>query len=185
MSDLSPVIPGQPVPSLSLRTLDGDWSLAGSQPSAFTMLVFYRGYHCPLCGKQLAALKERLPRFAEAGVEVIALSTDTEERARKAMHEWGLDGVNLGYGLGLGDARAWGLYLSRSRGVTSMGVEEPRIFSEPGLFLVRPDGTLYASFIQTTPFTRPAFDDILAALGVIAAKDYPPRGTVETFPEVA
>ena len=51
--------------------------------------------------------------------------------------------MRVGYGLPLKDARAWGLYISTSRGKTSAGIEEPALFSEPGLFLVRPDSTLY------------------------------------------
>ncbi|MEM7565603.1 MAG: peroxiredoxin-like family protein [Pseudomonadota bacterium] len=185
MSDLVPLIPSKPVPALEVQTLDGPWSLSGSGASAFTMVVFYRGYHCPVCKKQLLELKEKLGAFTEAGVAVIALSTDGEERARLASDEWGLDGLKIGYGLSLSEARAWGLYLSQSRGMTSTGVEEPRIFNEPGLFLVRPDGTLYASFIQTTPFARPGLDDLLSAIGFVAKTDYPPRGTVETVASVA
>ena len=38
-----------------------------------------------------------------------------------------------------------GLYVSTSLGMTSTGIEEPALFSEPGIFLVRPDRTLYFS----------------------------------------
>ena len=47
---------------------------------------------------------------------------------------------------------------------------------EPGLFLVRPDGTLYAASIQTMPFARPHVADVLAAVDYITKKAYPPRG---------
>ena len=51
------------------------------------------------------------------------------------------------------------------------------LFAEvPGLFLVRPDQTLYASNIVTMPFTRPHFKDVLGALDVIIERDYPARG---------
>ncbi len=185
MSDLTPLIPAKPVPALEVATLDGPWSLVSTGASAFTMLVFYRGYHCPVCKKQLLELKEKLGAFRAAGVEVLAISTDTEERARLARDEWDLGDLKVGHGLSLADARAWGLYLSRSKGTTSTGVEEPRVFNEPGLFLVSPDGTLYASFIQTTPFARPGLDDLLSAIGFVKTKGYPPRGTVETVASVS
>ena len=63
-------------------------------------------------------------------------------------------------------------------GVTSSGFEEPALFSEPGLFLVRPDGTLYFGTVQTMPFARPAFAEILGALDFVIAKNYPARGEI-------
>ncbi len=73
-------------------------------------------------------------------------------------------------------ARAWGLYISTGRGKTSIGIEEPALFSEPGLFLVRPDGTLYAASVNTMPFARPNFSELLKAIGMIIEKNYPARG---------
>jgi len=31
------------------RVGGGDWSLTEQNPDKFRMLVFYRGYHCPIC----------------------------------------------------------------------------------------------------------------------------------------
>jgi hypothetical protein len=73
-------------------------------------------------------------------------------------------------------ARESGLYVSGSRGKTSLGIEEPERFSEPGVFLVRPDGTLYWAAVQTMPFARPHFREMLAALDFVAKNDYPARG---------
>jgi hypothetical protein len=82
----------------------------------------------------------------------------------------------FGYGLSLKSAREWGLYISASRGKTSIGIEEPALFSEPGVFLVRPDGTLYYGSVQTMPFARPSFPDLLGAIDFAIDKDYPARG---------
>ena len=59
-----------------------------------------------------------------------------------------------------------------------IGFEEPALFSEPGLFLVRPDGTLYFGTVQTMPFARPNFREILGALDFVLAKGYPARGEI-------
>lgn len=93
-----------------------------------------------------------------------------------AQEQWGLETLTVGYDLPLDDARAWGLFISSGRGKTSTGVEEPALFSEPGLFLVRPDGTLYASSVNTMPFARPNFGELLQSLTFIIEKDYPARG---------
>ena len=73
-------------------------------------------------------------------------------------------------------ASQWGLNISTSRGKTSIGVGEPALFSEPGVFLVRPDNSLYYAAWQTMPFARPHFDELLAAIDFAIAKDYPARG---------
>ena len=41
---------------------------------------------------------------------------------------------------------------------------------------MRPDGTLYYGAVQTMPFARPHFDELLAALDFALAKNYPARG---------
>ena len=169
--------PRQAVPPLEVTTLEGQsWKLAEQEPEVFTMVVFYRGLHCPQCSRYVKGLADQLAEFAARGVEAIAISTDERERAEQAREQWQLDGLEVGYGLSLDQARAWGLYISNSRGVTSVGIEEPRQFNEPGLYLVRPDGTLYWAAVQSVPFARPQFDEVLKAIDFIKAKDYPPRG---------
>ena len=85
--------------------------------------------------------------------------------------------LRFGYGLPLARSpRHWGLYISTSRGKTSIGIEEPALFAEPGLFLVNPDQTLYYMSVQTMPFVRPHFKELLGAIDFAIEKDYPARG---------
>jgi hypothetical protein len=77
----------------------------------------------------------------------------------------------LAHDLTIDQARQWGLYIS-----AGIKEGEPPLFSEPGLFLIRPDRTLYAASIQTMPFARPSFADVLAAVDFIAQRNYPARG---------
>ena len=183
---MSHLLPRQPVPSLEVATLDhGTWRLADQRPGSFTMVVFYRGLHCPICSRYLADLERKLEAFKERGVEVIAISSDSEERARQSKEKWQLPNLTIGYGLDLDTADAWGLYISTSRGMTSAGVEEPKLFSEPGLFLIRPDGTLYFATVQTMPFARPGFAEVLNAIDFVIEKDYPARGEVADHKQAA
>jgi len=169
--------PRQPVPALSVDLLNGsEWKLSDQQPDNFTMVVFYRGLHCPLCAKYIKELDKLAGDFAKAGVSVVVTSSDTEERAREAQQSWELQNIELGYGVTKETAQQWGLHRSAGRGLTSIGIEEPTEFSEPGLFLVRPDGTLYWSQVSTMPFARPHFREILGALDFVTANDYPARG---------
>lgn len=171
------LMPRQTVPALTVPTLaHGDFTLAADAPQNFTLVVFYRGLHCPLCVKYLLELGRLLPDFEQRGVKVIALSSDTAERAQAMADKLNAPGLRMGHSLPLEVARAWGLYISTSRGVTSIGIEEPALFSEPGVFIVRPDNTLYYGAVQTMPFARPHFDDLRGALDFALANNYPARG---------
>ena len=171
------LLPRQPAPDLSVSTLAGTtWSLAAATPQRFSLIVFYRGLHCPICATYVAELDKGVPDLASRGVQAIAISSDAEERARESQTKWGLKQVAVGHSLTVDTARSSGLYISTSRGKTSTGVEEPALFSEPGIFLVRPDRTLYWASIQSMPFARPHFREIISALDFVIAKDYPARG---------
>ena len=175
----SPLIPRQPVPQLSLPLVGGGtWSLSAQSPQKFTMIAFYRGLHCPVCSTYLGDLNRKAEQFRERGVNILVASNDGEARATETKDKWGLDALDVGYDLPLDAAREWGLYVSSGIGKTSIGIEEPALFSEPGLFLIRPDGTLYFGSVQTMPFARPAFGDILKAVDFAIARNYPARGEV-------
>lgn len=171
------LMPRQPVPPLSVDTVaHGRWTLADSKPAHFTLVVVYRGLHCPICRPYLGELNRLAGEFSQRGVEVIALSSDDADRAAQAVRDWKLDAIRVGYGLTIDEARRWGLYISSSRGTTSTGFEEPALFAEPGLFLIRPDGTLYFATVQTMPFARPHISGILPAIDYVLKNDYPARG---------
>ena len=169
--------PRKPVPALEFDTVGGGrWSLTEQTPQNFTMLVFYRGLHCPVCRRYTSELNGMIGEFDKRGVSTVITSTDSKERAAETKEKWGLPNLTVGYGISIDKARAWGLYISTSRGVTSAGIEEPPLFAEPGLFLVKPDGTLYWSNVSTMPFARPHFNEIAAAIDFALSKNYPARG---------
>lgn len=181
------LIPRHPVPDLDLPlTGGGRFRLADGMGPNEAMLVFYRGLHCPICHKQLKALAERLPEFDARGVVPVAISADTAERA-EAMADGVGAALKIAYDFPLTAAREdWGLYISTTRGKTSIGIEEPDLFHEPGLMLVKPDQTLYYLSIQSMPFARPSFDDILGAIDFSVEKNYPARGHyTEALPPAA
>ena len=164
--------PKQKTPSLLFEILDGTtWELADQSPENFTMIVFYRGLHCPICSNYLKDLDNKLDQFNRKGMDVVVVSSDTEERARQSKKEWELENLDIGYGVSLDKAREWDLYISNG-----INEQEPDQFIEPGLFLIRPDQTLYAASIQTMPFARPQFSELLGAMDFVLGNNYPARG---------
>ena len=168
------LMPDQPVPALAVDTLAGKrFDIAAQAPKNFTQIVFYRGLHCMVCKNYLRSIDARLAEFEGHGVETVAISMDTRERAQEAAKTWDLQRLKIGYGLPEATARSWGLYLSKP----IMPQEAPALFTEPGLFLVRPDRRLYYASVLSMPFGRPTVDDMLFGLGAVLARNFPARGT--------
>lgn len=169
--------PRKRTPDLDLPLLGGtQFSLSAQTTARGTVLCFYRGLHCPVCATYLKELERLTPEFAQRGVGTVAISSDGKERAAAMAEKIGAQNLRFAYDLPLSKARDWGLFISTSRGKTSIGIEEPALFSEPGLFLVNSDQTLYYQSIQTMPFVRPHFSELLAAVDFAIEKSYPARG---------
>lgn len=171
------IVPRQKAPELIIETLGhGSFNLATAEPERLTLVCFYRGLHCPVCANYLKELERLTPAFAERGVETIAISSDGEVRARQMAQKIAAKNLRVGYGLELSTAREWGLYISASRGQSSIDIEEPPLFSEPGVFLIKPDQTIYYLSVQSMPFVRPNFGEMVQAIDYIIKNDYPARG---------
>ncbi|MCF8714410.1 AhpC/TSA family protein [Joostella atrarenae] len=166
------LIPTKKVPNLKVALTNGDqWELSSQLGENFTMIVYYRGLHCPVCKNYLEDLAKKLEDFKERGVNVIAVSANTKELAIETTEKWRIPGLTLGYGMSIEEAREWGLYVSN--GISD---KEPKTFFEPGLFLILPDQTLYACSLQSMPFARPEFKDVLNAISYVNKTGYPARG---------
>ena len=169
--------PRQKTPNLTLPLLSGGtFDLATDGNARGTLVVFYRGLHCPLCIKYLKELDTLVPTFADRGVGVVAVSSDDADRTAQMADRVGAGSLRFAHSLPLATARDWGLFISTGRGKTSIGIEEPALFSEPGLFLISPDRSLYFSSVQTMPFIRPSFEELVGALDFVIEKNYPARG---------
>ena len=166
------LIPRQEVPELIVDTVNGmTWNLRDQQPKNFTMVVFYRGLHCPVCKTYLEELNSKIDRFRDKGVNVICISSNTHSLAEETSTRWDVEKLTLGFDFSIEDARKWDLYISE--GISD---KEPKVFFEPALFLIKPDRTLYAASIQSMPFARPKFDELLKSISFILNEDYPARG---------
>lgn len=166
--------PAQPVPGLQIETLShGVFDLSRDAGENGTLLIVYRGLHCPICIRQMTELDAKRDVFADLGVAVLMISSDGPERARETAEKAGVAGLRVGYGLDLIAARDdWGLHISKARPDT----QEAPYFVEPGIFYIAPDRTLYFGWVQTSPFARPQLDDIAGAIRFRLDKNYPPRG---------
>lgn len=113
--------------------------------------------------------------FEGHGIQVVAVSSNSQELAERSVADWRIEKLTIGYGLGLDEAEQWGLFVS-----SAASDAEPDHFTEPGIFVVRPNGTLYASIVQTMPFSRPPGSSLLKTLEWVIENDYPARGEVQS-----
>ena len=171
---MSRIRPGEPVPQNWFKTLDKkSWPEGNFDEPEFYMVVVFRGVQCSHCKQQLVELNSQLTEFHQRNVEVIAVSADTEERGERAINEWDLSELRIGYDLSLAYARKMGLYISEA----NKDVEMPQ-FSEPGIFLIKPDQTLFAAWVASYPFARPQIDQVLRCIDFAVEGSLLPRGTL-------
>ncbi len=173
------VFPRTQVPNIQLETVDGvpfDLHHEVALSKNLTVVLFYRGFHCPVCKKQLQDFNENYSKFFDKGMKVFAISADCFEPAKKAKVEWGIGAMPIIYDFPLKNTAEWGLYTSES-----ISEKEPKRFGEQGLFIIKPDRTLYGSTVQTMPFTRPTAKNLLKGLDFAIDKNYPARGEYQEY----
>jgi len=166
------VKPREPTPPLDVALAGGGrFILGATKPKNFTLVVFYRGLHCQRCKGYLGELDRLLPEFARRGVDVVAVSADPKGRAETSVKNWGLSKLKVGYGVDIDVAREWGLFISRA-----IRDDEWPIFTEPGTFLVDPDGRLNVAVINSITRMRPYAKDILDTIDRLIETKAPARG---------
>lgn len=169
---MSKLTPDAPVPALSLPMVGGgSFTLNGTPPENFTMVIFYRGLHCPVCKSYLETLNGLVEGYRQAGFDLVAVSMNDEATATKTKDEWDIGHVPVAYGLSEEKAREWGLYISKA-----IKDAEADIFCEPGVFWVRPDGNLYLADVSNMPWSRPDLEFLLSKVPFAVEKGYPARG---------
>lgn len=164
---------GSRMPPVSLPMANGSTMDLGGD-GRWKMLVVYRGKHCPICRSYLKTLDGLMADFQHADIQVMALSADTKEKAESEVREesWRFP---VGYDLTQDQMRHLGLYISEPRSPQ----ETDRPFSEPGLFVVNPEGGIQILDVSNAPFARPALDTVLKGIKFVREKEYPVRGTLE------
>ncbi len=136
------------------------------------LVVVYRGLHCPICKTYLSKLDGLVIDYNALGVDVIAVSGDSEDKSQAMVDEKELS-LTMGYGLSVAQMQALGLYVSDPRSPQ----ETDRPFAEPGLFVINGQGEIQILDISNAPFARPEPEAIKNGIKFIRANEYPIRGT--------
>ncbi|MGH9897509.1 MAG: peroxiredoxin family protein [Pyrinomonadaceae bacterium] len=95
-SNVDPVKVGEEAPDFTLKALSGESvTLSEARGKMPTVLVFYRGFWCPYCAKQLSELRFLLKK--DEPVRLFAVSVDTQDQAKQLIDKITADGKGAIY----------------------------------------------------------------------------------------
>ena len=165
-SRTEPVAVGQAAPDFTLTDHNGQ-SVTLSKLGRTSVVVFYRGYWCPFCGKQLADLRGLL--IAGESAEMFAISVDPAEKSRGLISKIEKDGKGKVNFRLLSDPdgktiNAFGVYDTSYAGKGFDGI--PRA----SVFVIDKDGKVVWARIETDYKQRPTLDEIRAGIELAKRK---------------
>lgn len=170
---------GSTFPAISVPLLKNEARVELGTPNAgydWKLVIVYRGKHCPICTRYLQELNDVLPRLNQLGIDVIAVSADSHERAQMQMNIVKPQ-FPVAYSLNVEQMQQLGLYISNPR----YAQETDKPFPEPGLYVINEKGNVQLVDIANAPFLRPSLERLVSGLGFIRnpENNYPIRGTFE------
>lgn len=164
---------GKALPEMSFSKLGGGTLNVGGADEKWTLFIVYRGKHCGRCKKYFNILEGMKNAWEEAGFNIVTVSADPEEKAQSDVNEFGWT-FDIGYDLTEEQMRALDLYISDPLTPD----ETDRRFAEPGIFCIRPDGTIQIAAISNGPAARPDLAELLDGMIFTIENDKPARGMV-------
>ncbi len=166
-------IPGRILNPMTFPNINGGDITVGGQRENWTLLVVYRGKHCPRCKKYLNILNKMRTEWTDAGFDIAVVSADSHEKALADQAEFGWE-FDLGYDLSEDQMATLGVYVTEPLSPQ----EADRRFAEPGVFVLREDGSLIVVALSNGPAARPELAELLDGMIFNKKNDRPHRGTV-------
>ncbi|MEG3768230.1 peroxiredoxin family protein [Alteromonas sp. 14N.309.X.WAT.G.H12] len=168
---------GDSFPTIKVTNYDGSEVILGNPRNgcSWQAVFVYRGQHCPICTSYLGEISDYTEKFADAGVDIIAVSADSQAQLQNHLEDISIN-YPVAYGLTEQQMKALGLYISTPRSEK----ETDHNFAEPALFVINEKGQVHIVEIANAPFVRPKLDTLVSGLAFIRNpdNDYPIRGTL-------
>ena len=169
---------GDRAPDFALPGVDGETvRLADLLKQGPVVLTFYRGAWCPYCNTQLRDYQENLREITARGATLVAISPQAPDSSLAMQEENTLSfpvlsdaggAVSDAYGLTfeVDDAtrdryEAVGIDLESYNGTDTWKLPVP------GTYVIAPDGTIKAAFVEADYKQRASVRQILDALGMV------------------
>lgn len=150
---------GDLFPDLELAVLDR----AGTRVSelaagSWTLVHLYRAEWCPTCQSYFDRVARARTEIDEAGLRLIAISTDPEEKARALRDRHDL-WFPIAYAASVALADELGTYADREHNIL-----------QPAFFLLDPEGRIRHVSVQSGGAARPAIEDFIALVSASRRK---------------
>jgi len=153
-------------PQFQLNDVNGNQVNLASFKGKWVVLVFYRGSWCPMCNMQIASLAKDYPEFQRRNTEIIAISTDTPEGARKTQEK-----SHAPFPILIDeDNNVIQLYKVATEKrelkdvVALMHRKKAGAYAMPSVFIIDTDGVVRYSYIGKSYTDRPSNEDLLSRL---------------------
>jgi len=162
---------GEILPTFTAMDIDGKSVSIGQATGKWQLLVVYRGKHCGRCKMYLNNLESMQKEWQDAGFDIIAVSGDSEDKLKQDLAEFGWT-FPIACNMQEADMHNLGLYVSDPLTPD----ETDTRFAEPGIFCLRPDGTVQIAAISNGPSARPDLAALLDGMIFTIKNDKPARG---------
>lgn len=158
--DVTPLLNGQKIPNVTLRTAEGDpVSLRAMVLQKPTVVLFYRGGWCPYCNRQLAGLKDIEKDLVELGYQVLAISPESPERLQEQkletefavtlLSDEKLDAIKqFGIGFYLPDTTVQAYENKLGFALASDSDTQRRVLPAPAVFMVDQKGVIKFNYVN-------------------------------------
>ncbi len=165
-TDIERVAVGARAPDFTLTKMGGgSVTLSSFRGKKNVVLVFYRGFWCPYCIKQLAGLRQLLDADMKKDTELLAVSVDDSTGTRKTITRVSADGVEPDFAFLSDPDHAV---------IARYGILNPnggdRGIPHPATYVIDRTGVVRWRDIETDYKIRPANDSIVTAVRAL------PRG---------
>ena len=81
---------GSQIPDIYFSLINGNSIRLSEETSNWTLLIVYRGLHCPICKDYTAKFGNKLPKLEDINTQLILISADPKDKATKFAEELNL-----------------------------------------------------------------------------------------------
>ncbi len=159
-TDIDRVAIGQRAPDFTLARMGGGTTtLSSFRGKKNVVLVFYRGFWCPYCIKQLSGMRQMLDAEMKKDTELLVVSVDDSTGTQKTVARISADGVAPDFGFLTDPDHAV---------IARYGILNPsggsRGIPHPATYVIDRDGVVRWRDIETDYKIRPANEAIVTAV---------------------
>ncbi len=166
---------GQKIDSVEIVDIDGEpYQIRQAWSEKTALIVFYRGGWCPYCNFQLRELAKKHEQLEAAGLQVVAISADTADKAATTLAQFDIpypilsdpkliahEAFNVV--LQVDDERLeW--YKSKGLLLKDWSGQEHNKVAVASAFMVDRQGRVLFSHAPTDYATRPSIDQLLSVI---------------------